>query len=71
MLSQAPNSASDPSHIVRGINVEAPQGKIIALVGPEFSGKTALASTLSGITHPVTGQVLVPSHLRLAQSDPN
>jgi len=44
--------------ILRGINLEFPQGKIIAVVGRSGSGKTTLIKLLAGLLEPTAGTIL-------------
>ena len=42
---------------IRGINVGVDGGKVIAVLGPNASGKTTLLRTIAGLQHPSTGIV--------------
>lgn len=48
---------SDP--VVRNVSLELPEGGMVALAGPNGSGKTSLLKLLSGALHPVQGQVIL------------
>ena len=45
--------------ILRGINLEFPHGKIIAIVGRSGSGKTTLIKLLAGLLEPTAGTILL------------
>lgn len=45
--------------VLRGININLPQGKLITLMGPSGSGKSSLMHILSGIDKPDSGRVVV------------
>eukprot|EP00439_Symbiodinium_sp_Y106_P033586 s6759_g4.t1 len=51
-------------HLLQGVNISVPQGKLVAVVGRAGSGKTRLIRALGSDTSPTTGRVLIPSHLR-------
>jgi len=56
-----------PTHmcVLKNVNISVPQGSIVAVVGPHDSGKSTFFSLLSNILMPTSGQVYVPSHLRV------
>lgn len=45
--------------ILRGINMSLDKGEILALLGPNGTGKTTLAKHLNGLLKPTAGRVLV------------
>ena len=49
----------DGLEIVRGIDLQAPAGKVTCLLGPSGSGKTTLLRLLSGLERPTAGTVLI------------
>jgi ATP-binding cassette, subfamily B, multidrug efflux pump len=53
------NYADDPTPVLRDINLFAPAGSTIALVGETGAGKTTLVKLLSRFYDPVEGAVLV------------
>lgn len=46
-----------PVPSIEDINLEAPDGKIIGLVGPTFSGKTSLLYMIAGLYVPTSGSI--------------
>ena len=48
-----------PLNVLRGIELEIPQGDFVTLVGPSGSGKTTFLNMLTAIDDPSTGQVTV------------
>ena len=49
----------DGRPVLRGVNLEVPQGARLALVGPNGAGKTTLIRTLAGLTRPDRGEVRI------------
>jgi len=45
-------------NILNGVNLSIPDGKLIAITGPNGGGKTTLAKTIVGINTPNKGQIL-------------
>ena len=45
--------------ILRGIDLEVPQGETLALLGPSGSGKSSLMAVLSGLERATSGNLLV------------
>jgi branched-chain amino acid transport system ATP-binding protein len=45
-------------HILQGVTVEVPKGKIVALLGRNGAGKTTTLKSILGLTPPNKGQVL-------------
>ena len=45
-------------HALRGIDVEVPEGKIIALIGANGAGKSTMLNTVIGLVKPASGKVL-------------
>lgn len=46
-----------PVASIEGINLEIPDGKILGLIGPSFSGKTSLLYLISGLSVPTDGNI--------------
>ncbi|MGZ3477073.1 MAG: ATP-binding cassette domain-containing protein, partial [Polyangiales bacterium] len=44
--------------ILRGISLDVPEGKVVALLGPSGAGKTSFFRVLVGEEHPYKGRVL-------------
>lgn len=49
--------AGQPIHVLKGINVEVPQGQIAAIIGQSGSGKSTLLSLLAGLDYPDQGSI--------------
>ncbi|MCC6991317.1 MAG: ATP-binding cassette domain-containing protein, partial [Acidobacteria bacterium] len=45
--------------VLKGVNLEIPQGDFVALMGPSGSGKTTLLNLLGGLDSPSGGAVEV------------
>ncbi len=50
---------SERIDVLKGVNIEIPQGDFVALMGPSGSGKTTLLNLLGGIDAPSSGAVEV------------
>eukprot|EP00746_Dinoflagellata_sp_MGD_P082955 gnl/MRDRNA2_/MRDRNA2_32985_c0_seq1.p1 gnl/MRDRNA2_/MRDRNA2_32985_c0~~gnl/MRDRNA2_/MRDRNA2_32985_c0_seq1.p1 ORF type:complete len:588 (+),score=99.87 gnl/MRDRNA2_/MRDRNA2_32985_c0_seq1:120-1766(+) len=62
----------DPKHkgssltLFDGVNLEVPQGKLVAVVGPHGAGRATFLKLLGqAIFPPTTGEIFVPPHLRV------
>jgi phospholipid/cholesterol/gamma-HCH transport system ATP-binding protein len=49
----------DGQHVLRGVNLTIPEGRITVIIGPSGSGKTVLLRHLIGLMRPDRGSVLV------------
>lgn len=49
--------------IFRGLDIEIPRGKIVAIMGPSGTGKTTLLKLIGAQLHPSEGQILVNGQL--------
>lgn len=49
----------DGTHALKEINLDIPQGVLIALIGQNGSGKTTLSKCLNGLLKPTSGDVIV------------
>ncbi|MDD4291390.1 MAG: ABC transporter ATP-binding protein [Clostridia bacterium] len=48
-----------PITALKGVNIDVPQGSIVALLGANGAGKTTTLRTISGIIKPKSGQILL------------
>ena len=44
-------------HAVKGINIQVPEGSVVALLGSNGAGKTSTLRTISGLTHASAGKI--------------
>ncbi|MDO8107567.1 ABC transporter ATP-binding protein [Isoptericola sp. b441] len=51
------HDASGPHRLLRGVDLDLPAGRVVALVGPTGSGKTTLAGLLCRLQDPSAGRV--------------
>jgi polar amino acid transport system ATP-binding protein len=56
--------------VLRGVDIEAPAGKTVAVIGPSGSGKSTLLRTLNRLHEPGSGDVLLDGRSVL-KDDPN
>ncbi|WP_285713116.1 ABC transporter ATP-binding protein [Erythrobacter oryzae] len=52
-------SSDAPVTILRGIDLDVPQGQVVALLGPSGSGKSSLMAVLSGLERASGGSLMV------------
>ncbi len=57
--------------VLKGVNLQIPQGKIVSIVGASGAGKTTLLQILGTLSHPSSGQIKInntdPSKLKEKQ----
>ncbi|MCM8799266.1 MAG: ABC transporter ATP-binding protein [Candidatus Omnitrophica bacterium] len=53
------NNAGKSLHVLKGINLDIPEAKMIAIVGPSGSGKSTLLNLLGGLDEPTEGRVIL------------
>jgi len=51
--------------VLKDVTISVEQGSMVAIVGPHGSGKTTFLNLFCNILIPTTGEVYVPSHLRV------
>lgn len=49
----------ETTHILKGVDLEIPEGSFQALMGPSGSGKSTLLNLIAGLDRPTTGTVMV------------
>ena len=52
---------SERIDVLKGVNLDIPQGQFLALMGPSGSGKTTLLNLIGGLDNPTSGAVEVAS----------
>lgn len=57
-------------HAVNGVSLDAPQGKMTAVIGASGSGKTTFLNLISGLDTPDSGEIWIDSQ-RIDQMDNN
>jgi putative ABC transport system ATP-binding protein len=58
-LTKSINTGTHRVDILKGIDLEIPQGQFAAIMGPSGSGKSTLLGLLAGLDFPTSGQVLL------------
>jgi len=53
------NKSFGSNTVLRGIDLDVPRGKVVALIGPSGSGKTTILRSLNGLETPDAGTVTV------------
>lgn len=56
-------------HVLKGVSLRVPQGKIAAILGPSGAGKSTLLHILGGLDKPSTGKVFFEGRLLTSVSD--
>jgi polar amino acid transport system ATP-binding protein len=56
------------SKVLRGVDIEVPAGKTVAVIGPSGSGKSTLLRTLSRLYEPDSGDILLDGRSVLGDS---
>lgn len=54
--------SGEPTRVLRGLSCHVAPGEVVATVGLSGSGKTTLLRTISGLTSPDSGSILVDGH---------
>ncbi len=52
-------SAPDGGQVLKGVNLEIPDNKLVVITGPNGGGKTTLAKIISGLVKPTSGSILL------------
>ncbi len=55
-------SRAGPVEILRGVSLEVPAGRSVAVVGPSGSGKTSLLMVMAGLERATSGKVHIVGH---------
>lgn len=63
------SKAFGPIQVLRGIDVDVPEGQVTAVIGPNASGKTTVNRILLGLVRPDAGDVLLHGASVLGTSD--
>src|SRR3954470_13216305 len=50
---------SERIDVLKGVNLDIPQGEFLALMGPSGSGKTTLLNLLGGLDQPTGGTIQI------------
>ncbi len=58
-LTKSIDTGTHRVNILKGIDLEIPQGQFAAIMGPSGSGKSTLLGLLAGLDSPTTGQVIL------------
>src|ERR1700760_3537253 len=58
-LKKSIHNGTNMVEILKGIDLEIPQGQFAAIMGPSGSGKSTLLGLLAGLDSPTTGQVIL------------
>ncbi|PYI68980.1 glutamine ABC transporter ATP-binding protein [Arthrobacter livingstonensis] len=64
------NKSFGANAVLRGIDLDVPRGKVVALIGPSGSGKTTILRSLNGLEMPDAGSVTVGARGATAGSEP-
>src|SRR5947209_12417466 len=59
-----------PNRVLRGVDITAPAGNTVAIIGPSGSGKSTLLRTLNRLHEPDSGDILLDGRSVL-RDDPN
>jgi len=54
---KAVKAAYGPIEVLHGVNLEVPQGSVVALLGPNGAGKSTILKVCSGLLQPSSGEV--------------
>ena len=54
---KAVKAAYGPIEVLHGVNLEVPQGSVVALLGPNGAGKSTILKVCSGLLQPTSGEV--------------
>jgi len=58
-LTKAINTGTHTVEILRGVDLEVPQGQFVAIMGASGSGKSTMLGLLAGLDTPTSGKVVV------------
>ena len=52
-------NSPDGRQLLKGLNLQIPDGKLVVITGPNGGGKTTLAKIIAGIEKPLSGRIIV------------
>ncbi len=62
-------TGTETLHVLKGINISAYKGEVLAIVGPSGAGKSTLLHILGGLDRPTEGEVILDGTPLFSHSD--
>ncbi len=62
-------TGNETLHVLKGIDMTAERGKVLAIVGPSGAGKSTLLHILGGLDRPTSGEVILDDTPLFSHSD--